>query len=98
MIAIIFFINKNQVFNRNCEKNDSKPKVRKNKLIMQSPSSYFLLNVPKLSVYSNQRESTRVLEIRRVSDQILWRVDASPSLCIPIYSSISESIELFEIY
>ena len=49
---------------------------------------YFLLNVPKLSVYSNQRESA----------QILWRLDVSPTLCIPIYSSISESIELFVIY
>ena len=46
----------------------------------------------------NQRESTRGLEIRRKSARILWRVDASPTLCIPIYSSISESIGLFVIY
>ena len=29
MIAIICFINKNQVFNRNCEKNYAMPKVKK---------------------------------------------------------------------
>ena len=32
-------------------------KSAKNKLIMKSPWSYFLLNVPKLSVYSNLHES-----------------------------------------
>ena len=98
MIAIVFFINKNQVFNRNCEKKLCNAKGAKNKLIMKSPWSYFLLNVPELSVYSNLHESIRVMENRREFARILWRVNASPTLCIPIYSNISELIELFVIY